>query len=77
MHRSYSYLSKCVMGNQPYISKLKRTFHGEIVDFAILQIYSGMWSNVCESEYTEEMLRIKTEKGQGKNLKRTELLSGE
>ena len=65
MHRSYSYLSKFVMGNQPYISKLKRTFHGEIVDFAILRIYSGMWSNVCESEYTEEMLGIKTEKGQG------------
>lgn len=64
MLRSCSYLSKCVTCNQSYTSKLKRTFHGKSVDSATFQMDSGMWSNACELEQPEEMMRIKTEEGQ-------------
>lgn len=47
------------------MSKLKRIFSAENVHCAVLQMVSGMWSNVCELEQPEEMLRIKTEEEQG------------
>lgn len=66
---SYSHLSKCVTGNQLSTSKLKRTFNGKMLILLSLRWSVALWSTVCESEQSEEMLTIKAERDKKGKLK--------